>query len=83
MQNKLDFQLITNQPIYEPLLKAIEAITSGWPVTGDVKKQVEQFKAATGLDGKTLAAFAAKVQVNRSFWKSYLRDQERTDKLDC
>ena len=63
VQNKLDFQLITNQPIYEPLLLAIEAITSGWPVTGDVKKQAEQFKAATGLDGKTLAAFAAKCRL--------------------
>ncbi len=63
VQAKIDFQLITNQPIYEPLLQAIEAIASSWSVTGDVKKQAEQFKAATGLDGKTVAAFAAKCRL--------------------
>ena len=63
VQDRLDFQLITNQPIYVPLLQAIEAITSGSPVTGDVKKQAEQFKAATGFDGKMLATFAAKCQL--------------------
>ncbi|MCY4381872.1 MAG: ATP-binding protein [Nitrospinae bacterium] len=63
VQTKLDFQLITNQPIYEPLLQTIEAITSGSPVTGDVKKQAEQYKAATGFDGKMLATFAAKCRL--------------------
>lgn len=51
VQNRLDFQLITNQPIYEPLLQAIKAIASSCPVTGNVKKQAEQFKAAAGLMG--------------------------------
>ena len=63
VQNRLDFQLITNQPIYEPLLQAIKAIASSCPVTGNVKKQAEQFKAAAGLDGKPLASFAAKCRL--------------------
>ena len=63
VQNRLDFQLITNQPIYEPLLQAIEAIASNCSVTGDVKKQAEQFKAAAGLDGKSLATFADKCRL--------------------
>ena len=63
VQNRLDFQLITNQPIYEPLLQAIEAIASGSPKTGEVQNQAKQFKAATGLDGKPLAAFAAKCKL--------------------
>ena len=81
VQNRLDFQLITNQPIYEPLLQAIEAIASNCSVTGDVKKQAEQFKAAAGLDGKSLATFADKCRLigrsgslpgPRASWQAYL-----------
>ncbi|MCK4394018.1 NACHT domain-containing protein [Candidatus Bipolaricaulota bacterium] len=63
VQNKLDFQLITNQPIYEPLLLAIDAIAQGLPRTGEIEKQAKQFETAAGLDGAPLAAFAAKCTV--------------------
>ena len=63
VRDRLDFHLITNQPIYEPLLQAIEAIASGSPITGEVQEQAKQFKAAAGLDGKPLAAFAAKCKL--------------------
>ncbi|RJP17957.1 MAG: transcriptional regulator [Candidatus Abyssobacteria bacterium SURF_5] len=60
VQKKLDFQLITNQPIYEPLLQAVEAIAKGLPRTGEVEKQARQFEKASGLQGKPLVSFAAK-----------------------
>ena len=60
VQDKLDFELITNRPIYKPLLQAIEALASGLPRTGEIEKQARQFKTASGLNGKSLAAFAGK-----------------------
>ena len=63
VQDKLGFQLITNQPIYEPLLQAVEAIAKDLPLTGEVQKQARQFKKAAGLDGKPLATFAAKCRL--------------------
>lgn len=63
VQNKLDFQLITNQSIYEPLLQAVEAIAKGTPRSGDVEKQAKQFRAAASLSGGPLAAFAAKCKL--------------------
>lgn len=63
VQAKLDFELITNRPIYKPLLQAIEALAKGLPRIGEIEKQAEQFKTASGLDGKPLAAFAAKCKV--------------------
>jgi NACHT domain len=57
---KLDFELVTNRPIYPPLLQAIEVLGKGLPCTGEVAKQAEQFKAASGLHGKLLANFAGK-----------------------
>ena len=61
--DKLDFQIVTNQPIYEPLLQAIDAIARNLPLSGNVKTQAEQFKAAADLDGKALVAFAGKCKV--------------------
>ena len=63
VEQKLDFQLVTNQPIADVLLQAIEATAAGSPCTGDVKKQAEQFKTASGLTGKPLAAFARKLKI--------------------
>lgn len=63
VSERLDFQLITNQPIYEPLLQAIEAIARGSSRTGEVKKQGDQFIKAAGLKGKPLSEFAAKVRI--------------------
>jgi len=60
VQAKLDFELITNRPIYKPLLQAIEALAKGLPRKDEIERQTKQFKAASGLDGKLLAAFAAK-----------------------
>lgn len=60
---KLDFQLVTNQPISDSLLKAIQATATGANMKGDVKKQAAQFKAASGLSGKPLAAFARKLKI--------------------
>ena len=36
---KLDFELVTNRPICEPFQKAIEALKSGAPASGDVLRQ--------------------------------------------
>lgn len=51
---KLFFELITNRPIYSDLLKAIERIAAGKPLTGEAKKQGVQFKSASGLTGEDL-----------------------------
>lgn len=63
VENKLHFQLVTNQPISDSLLKAIEATAKGANLTGDVKEQAKQFKAASGLSGKPLAEFARKLKI--------------------
>ena len=49
---KLDFELVTNRPIYKPLLDAIGALAKGVPPTGEAAKQAAQFRSASGLDGK-------------------------------
>ena len=61
---RLDFQLITNQPVYRPLIEAIQAIAKGSPRTGEVKKQADQFIAAADLRGKQLSEFAGKVGIS-------------------
>ena len=63
VHDKLEFQLITNQPIYEPFLRAITDIACGMPFTGEIEKQAKQFRAAAGLDGAPLAAFANKFRL--------------------
>lgn len=63
VEEKLDFQLITNQPISDSLLQAIEAIAVGSCVRGDVLAQGKQFRAASGLSGKSLAEFARKLKI--------------------
>ncbi len=62
VSERLDFQLITNQPIYQPLIKAIEAIANGASRTGDIKRQADQFIAAADLKGKSLTEFVSKVR---------------------
>ena len=62
VSERLDFQIITNQPIYKPLIKAIEAIANEASRTGDIKSQADQFIAAADLKGKPLAEFASKVR---------------------
>ena len=61
VSERLDFQIITNQPIYKPLIEAVEAIANGVSRTGDIKRQADQFITAANLKGKPLAEFASKV----------------------
>ena len=76
VQDKLDFQLITNQPVYEPLLLAIDAIAQGLHCTGEIENQADQFRTAAGLDANPLAAFAAKCKlIGRSGSLSATRDE--------
>ena len=63
VESKLDFQLVTNQPIAKALFQAIEATAEGLSCKGDTKKQAEQLKTAAGLTGKPLAAFARKLKI--------------------
>ena len=57
---KLFFELITNRPIFPSLHKAVEGITRGRPLIGDGQIQAEQFRKASGLNGKMLREFASK-----------------------
>ena len=61
VNKKLEFELVTNRPIYQPLLKAIQTITENKPEMGEIKKQANQFKDACGLKGKDLTDFAARI----------------------
>ncbi len=63
VHDKLEFQLITNQPIYEPFRRAINDIACGLPRTGEIEGQAKQFNRAAGLDEKSLAAFAQKCKL--------------------
>lgn len=63
VDEKLEFQLVTNQPISKSLLQAIEATATGSRISGDIKAQAEQFKTASGLSGKPLAAFARRLKI--------------------
>lgn len=63
VEEKLDFQLVTNQPVSDSLLQAIETTATGANPIGDVKEQAKQFKTASGLSGKPLAAFAHKLKI--------------------
>ncbi len=63
VEEKLYFQLVTNRPIANALLQAIEATSTGSNPTGNAKEQARQFETASGLTGKPLAAFARKFKV--------------------
>lgn len=61
VKEKLDFEIVTNRPIYEPLLQAIAALASGKQTSGEIARQAQQFRTAAALTGPTLTAFARKV----------------------
>src|SRR5690606_22956419 len=63
VDEKLDFQLITNQPISENLIRAIDAIATGKTLSGDIKTQANQITTASKLTGRSLAAFARKLKI--------------------
>ncbi len=60
VREKLEFELITNRPIYAAFHEAITGIADEKDLAGDAKDQAKQFKAACGLEGKPLAEFAGK-----------------------
>ena len=63
VEEKLEFELITNQPISDALLQAICAIATGRSCSGGVKKQATQIETASGLTGQSLATFAKKLKI--------------------
>jgi hypothetical protein len=76
VEDKLDFQIITNQPISDALLQAIHAIATGTSGAGDVKTQATQLKTASGLTGQPLAGFAKKLKIiGRSGSLSHTKDE--------
>ncbi len=58
LQNKLSFELITNRPIYKPFEQAIKLIATSRLLDGEIKKQADQFQAASKLQGIQLIEFA-------------------------
>ncbi|MFZ9181144.1 MAG: NACHT domain-containing protein [Rickettsiales bacterium] len=58
---KLEFELVTNRPLYSPLTEAIESIAKNKDVSNEVKKEVNQFKTACDFDGKELIDFAQRI----------------------
>ena len=61
---KLDFELVTNRPIYGPFQEAIDALKRGASTSRDAPKQVRQFATAADLKGKALAEFAGKLTLS-------------------
>ena len=64
VRDKLQFELITNRPIYEPLSEAIVHLAEKTAMTGKVRKQADQFKTASGLDDNQLGQFAEKCLIH-------------------
>jgi len=63
VHEKLKFELITNRPIYPALEKAVENIATQKSSTKEVKKQADQFIAASCLKGDSLVKFAQKCRI--------------------
>ncbi len=63
VEQKLTFELITNRPIFNDLILAIEAVASGERLRGTAKQQATQFAAACGFTGKELGDFASKIHI--------------------
>ena len=63
VEEKLDFQIITNQPVSNSLIASIEALGTNADCSGDTAKQAEQLTKASGLAGRPLAAFARKLRI--------------------
>lgn len=60
---KIEFELITNRPIYPSFIEAIKNIRNNKVSCGEVKKQVNQFKNATGLTEDQLVTFAKRFSI--------------------
>ena len=65
VEDKLDFQLITNQPISKSFLGAIDALASGTGCRGDVEKQAKQFRNASRLYRTPTRGIGTEIQDSR------------------
>lgn len=63
VEEKLNFELVTNQSISKSLLQAVHALGIGKTCDSDAKRQAKQFADASGLTGRPLAQFARKVNI--------------------
>ena len=63
VRDKLRFRLITNRPVFPALTEAIRGLAERTGLTGEAKKQADQFKKASLLDDEQLAEFAGKCDV--------------------
>lgn len=63
VRDKVDFQLITNQPIYQPFDDAITVLSQNVSTSGNMKTQADQFKKAANLPKSDLILFASKFKV--------------------
>lgn len=63
VREKLRFQLITNRLAFPALTEAISGLAKKTRLTGEAKKQADQFKRASLLDDEQLAEFAGKFSV--------------------
>src|SRR5258706_2941320 len=63
VQEKLAFDILTNRPIYPPLLEAINGISEKKKLIGEAKAQAEQFARAAKLKDKQLLDFASRFSI--------------------
>ena len=77
LKTKINFQLITNRSIYPPFLKAIDLISKNKSISGEIKKQAEQFSRAANLSKKDLAAFASICRVIKTGQLTPSKDELR------
>ena len=63
VESKLEFELVTNRPVHPDLSAAIKGLALGRHLNKGAKNQGNQIRSASGLKGKELIAFAAKLKV--------------------
>ncbi|MGE4157689.1 MAG: transcriptional regulator [Planctomycetota bacterium] len=63
VEAKLDFQLVTNQPISKSLIEAMDGLASCSSCKGDAERQAKQLEKYSGLSGKPLASFVRKFKL--------------------
>ncbi len=63
VQEKLRFEIVTNRPICQYFLEALNSLSSDEENTGDVKRQAGLIRKYTKLSGKPLIEFSKKLKV--------------------
>lgn len=63
VRDKLYFELITNRPVFPSFNEALTGLAEKRKLTGNARKQAEQFKKASLLEDEQLAEFAGKCAV--------------------